>query len=176
METASPAPRARNVVLVGMPGAGKSTAGVLLAKRTARAFVDSDLVIQERAGAPLEAILRAQGLDGFRRLEETVVCGLRPEHAVIATGGSVVYGDLAMAHLARLGTIVFLDVPLRELALRLGDLDARGVVRAPGQDLAALLAERLPLYRRCADVVVPCAGLDHDGVVEHVLRALDGRE
>jgi shikimate kinase len=165
----------RNVALIGMPGAGKSTIGVLLAKRTARAFLDTDLVIQEQAEASLETILRERGLEGFRRLEEQIVCGLRPEHAVIATGGSVVYGDAAMRHLGGLGPIVFLDVPVGELAPRLGDLDARGVARAPDQDLAGLHAERLPLYRRFADVVIPCAGLDHERVVDAILRALAGR-
>ncbi len=155
-----------------MPAAGKSTVGVLLAKRTARSFIDTDLLIQERFGGSLAELLETRGLAGFRRLEDEVVGGLRPEHAVIATGGSVVYGDAAMSHLADVATIVFLDVPPDALGARLGDLDARGVVRARDQDLTTLHAERLPLYLRYADVVVPCAGLGHDDVVDAVIARL----
>jgi shikimate kinase len=108
----------------------------------------------------------------FRRIEERVVLGIDCSEAVIATGGSVVYSEVAMEHLGRLGKRIYLDVPLAELDRRLGNLDKRGVIRGPGQDLEGLLAERRPLYERWADIRVDCGGLAHDGVVSAIIRAL----
>jgi shikimate kinase len=168
--------RARdNVALIGMPGAGKSTLGVLLAKRTAREFVDTDLHIQESQGAMLQQIIERHGIDAFHRIEERCVLELDCSHCVIAPGGSVVYSEAAMQHLGRIAVRVYLDVPLSELERRLGDLDARGVTRAPGQDLAGLLAERLPLYERWADARVDCGTLPHDGVIDAIIAALATR-
>jgi shikimate kinase len=161
-----------NLALIGMPGAGKSTLGVLLAKRTARGFLDSDLLIQKAEGAPLQEIIEKRGVAFFRRVEERTVLGLDCSNSVIATGGSVVYSEAAMKYLGRLGGRIYLDVPLAELERRLGNLDKRGVIRDPGQDLEGLLAERRPLYERWADIRVDCGGLEHDGVVDAVIRAL----
>jgi shikimate kinase len=161
-----------NLALIGMPGAGKSTLGVLLAKRTARSFLDTDLLIQHAEGAPLQEIIEKRGVDFFHRVEERIVLDLGCSDSVIATGGSVVYSEVAMEHLGRLGRRIYLDVPLAELERRLGNLDKRGVIRSPGQDLEGLLAERRPLYERWADIRVDCAGLEHDGVVESVIRTL----
>lgn len=162
----------RNVVLIGMPGAGKSTIGVLLAKALARQFVDTDLLLQGAAGAPLHELLARHGRDGFRALEERQILALTARATVIATGGSVVYSPAAMAHLRTLGPIVYLEVPLATLQQRLGDLRARGVVMAPGQTLAALHAERVPLYRQYAELTVPAAGLSHYGCVSALLERL----
>jgi shikimate kinase len=161
-----------NLVLVGMPGAGKSTAGVLLAKRAGKDFLDTDLWLQRREGRSLAAILEAEGVEGFRRLEEAHVLALECRGTVIATGGSVVYGERAMARLRRGGRVIFLDVPLAELEPRLGCLDTRGVVRPPGVSVAELFAERRPLYLRWADVHVACAGLGQGEVADLVLQAL----
>jgi shikimate kinase len=161
-----------NLALIGMPGAGKSTLGVLLAKRTARSFLDTDLLIQKAEGAPLQAIIEKRGVECFRRVEERVVLELDGSSSVIATGGSVVYSEAAMEHLGRLGRRIYLDVSLAELERRLGNLDTRGVIRDPGQDLEGLLAERRPLYERWADIRVECGDLEHDGVVDAVIRAL----
>lgn len=161
-----------NLVLIGMPGAGKSTLGVLLAKRTARAFVDTDLLIQIRHGRPLQELLEDAGPLGFRRLEAAVLESLDCRRTVIATGGSAIYSEAAMARLRRDGLIVFLSVPLAEVERRLGNFGERGVVREPGQSLADLHAEREPLYRRHADRIVDCQGLDHDSVVRRVLAQL----
>ncbi len=161
-----------NLALIGMPGAGKSTLGVLLAKRTARSFLDTDLLIQQAEGAPLQEIIEKRGVELFRSVEARIVLGLDCSNAVVATGGSVVYSEVAMKHLGRLGTRIYLDVPLAELDRRLGNLDKRGVIRGPGQDLGDLLAERRPLYERWADIRVDCEGLEHDGVVGAVIRAL----
>jgi len=161
-----------NLALIGMPGAGKSTLGVLLAKRTARSFLDSDLLIQQAEGTSLQEIIEQRGIEVFRHIEERVVLEIDCSDAVIATGGSVVYSEIAMEHLGRLGKRIFLDVPLAELDRRLGNLDTRGVIRGPGQDLDGLLAERRPLSARWADIRVDCGGLEHDGVVSAVIRAL----
>jgi shikimate kinase len=161
-----------NLALIGMPGAGKSTLGVLLAKRTARSFWDTDLLIQQAEGEPLQQIIEERGVNSFRRVEERIVLGLDCSSCVIATGGSVVYSEAAMEHLGRLGQRIYLDVPLPELEQRLGDLDKRGVIRGAGQDLEDLLAERRVLYERWADIRVDCGGLQHDGAVDAVIRAL----
>jgi shikimate kinase len=161
-----------NIALIGMPGAGKSTLGVLLAKRSARAYVDTDLLIQSFEDASLREILASRGVEAFRKAETRIVLGLECSNTVIATGGSVVYGAAAMEHLGRIGRRVFLDVPIEQLAGRLGDLDKRGVIRHPHQDLADLLEERLPLYERWADVRIQCGDLHHDGVFEAILEAL----
>ena len=140
-----------------MPGAGKSTVGVVLAKRMGLAFVDTDLVIQSTQGGLLQDILDREGPAGFRRLEERTLLSLDAENAVIATGGSVVYGPDGMAALSRLGTIVFLDVPLAELTHRIRDMDRRGMVIAPGESFADLYAHRLPLYRHYAELTIDCS-------------------
>ena len=161
-----------NLALIGMPGAGKSTLGVLLAKRTARSFLDTDLLIQNAEGASLQEIIEKRGVEFFRHVEERVVLRLDRSSSVIATGGSVVYSKAAMEHLGRLGRRIYLDVSLADLERRLGNLDTRGVIRDPGQDLEGLLAERRPLYERWADIRVECGDLEHDGVVAAVIHAL----
>ncbi len=162
-----------NLVLIGMPAVGKSTAGVLLAKRLSKSFIDTDVLIQAEHGMSLRELMDRDGIDGFRRAETECVLAIgRCDNTVISTGGSVVYSEAAMKHLGSLGTIVFLDTDVGELERRIGDLDRRGVVRAPGQSLRELHAERLPLYRRHAEVTVDCTGLDHEAVVERIIRAV----
>jgi shikimate kinase len=162
----------RNIVLIGMPGVGKSTVGVLLAKALSRSFLDTDVLIQAREGRRLQDIIDSDGIDAFCRLEEKHVLGIECRGHVIATGGSVVYSEPAMKHLRAGGFIVHLDLPLGELKARLRNLDSRGVVMAPGQSIAELYEERLPLYRRYADATVQCAGLTHEEVVAAVVEAL----
>ena len=162
----------RNIVLIGMPGSGKSTVGVLLAKRTARAFVDTDLVIQAAHGQGLDDIIRQHGHLGFRRIERRTICALTCDNTVIATGGSVPYSQRAMHHLMTGGVVVFLDVPLAELSARIGDMDRRGVSRRPGQTLADLNRERRPLYRQYAQVTVDCGRSGQEAVAGQVIRRL----
>lgn len=151
---------AGNVVLIGMPGAGKSTVGVVLAKRLGLAFVDVDLVIQSRSGRRLQQIIDSDGLAAFRALEEATLLDLAAgvTRSVIATGGSAVYSDSGMAALQRSGTLVFLDAPLALLEARISDMDRRGLVIDPGESFAELYARRLPLYRRWADLTITGAG------------------
>lgn len=160
--------RGTNLILTGMPASGKSTAGVILAKILGMDFLDSDLLIQKRAGMRLPEILGERGLEGFLALEEETVCGISAEHTVIATGGSVIYGRKAMQHLKSLGRIVYLEVPFEQLAGRLRDVRSRGVVLKSGQTLRDLFAERVPLYEEWADLTVSEEGR----TLEETVRAL----
>ncbi len=155
-----------NIILIGMPGSGKSTVGVVLAKRLGYSFTDSDLVIQDRYGKLLYQLIEEYGVDGFRKLENDVNASLNLHRSIIATGGSVVYGSEAMEHLREIGTVVYLKLPLDEVADRLGDLNARGVAMRPGQDLKDLYEERVPLYEKYAHKVIECHGKQLREIVE----------
>lgn len=156
------------VILIGMPGAGKSTVGVVLAKRLGMRFVDSDLVIQERFGKLLHELIEAHGVEGFWKLENDVNASLVMENSVIATGGSAVYGAEAMEHLRQMGTVIYLALPYEEVAERLGDLNARGVTLKPGQTLRDLYAERTPLYEKYAHLTVQCHGKSLREIVQEI--------
>lgn len=145
-----------NIILVGMPGAGKSTVGVVLAKRLGYGFVDSDLVIQERFGKKLHQLISEHGVEGFWEIENQVNASLNEENCVIATGGSAIYGQEAMEHFREIGTVVYLKLSLREIAKRLGDLKARGVTLKEGQSLKDLYKERVPLYEKYAHLTIRC--------------------
>ena len=161
-----------NLVLIGMPGAGKSTTGILLAKILSKGFIDTDVVIQSQEDKSLQVLLDESGREGFCKLEETYVQTISPSNHVIATGGSVVYSDIAMRHLGKGSLIVHLDLPLNELEARLSNVLERGVVMEPGQTLATLYQEREPLYRKYADVVVDCSGLNHEEVVIKIVHTV----
>lgn len=150
--------RRENIVLTGMPGAGKSTVGVVLAKRLGCHFVDSDLVIQEKYGRLLYELIDEYGVDGFLKIENDVNASLQLQSCVLATGGSVVYGGEAMEHLRQIAKVVYLKLPYEEVAERLGDLNARGVTLRPGQTLMDLYEERTPLYEKYAHVTIDCSG------------------
>lgn len=166
----------RNVVLIGMPGSGKSTVGRPLANRLGYAFLDTDHVIEAGEDKPLGDVLAGTTLDGFISLESRYICGLVCSRTVISTGGSVVYCDEAMRNLKELGTVVFLDVPLTVLESRLADpaeLPARrGVVIGPGQSVADLECERRPLYEGYADLVIACGEEAADEVASRVMAGL----
>lgn len=150
-----------NVVLIGMPGAGKSTLGVVLAKILGYEFIDADLLIQSKLDKTLQKIIDACGPDGFIEVENEVLCTLSAKRAVIATGGSAVYSDEAMEHLRSIGTVVYLRVSYEELESRLGGLHERGVVikNGMGMSLHDLYEERRPLYEKYADVTIDIDGL-----------------
>ena len=147
-----------NVILIGMPGAGKSTIGVVLAKKMGFHFVDSDLVIQRCEGRLLHEIIQQEGVDGFLAIENKVNGSMWEKHAVIATGGSAVYGTEAMDHFQEIGTVVYLKLPYEEIEERLGDLNERGVVLKPDQTLKMLYDERIELHEKYADQIVDCTG------------------
>lgn len=162
----------KNVVLIGMPGAGKSTIGVILAKVLGKDFIDADLVIQKKEGRLLREIIEQEGPDGFLAVEERVNAGICPDAAVIATGGSVVYGQRAMEHLGRIGAIVYLKLSYPAVESRLRDIRGRGVVLRDGQTLLDLYQERAVLYERYADVTVEEDGLGVEETLEKTLQAL----
>ena len=144
----------KNIVLIGMPGCGKSTVGVVLAKTIGYRFLDSDLVIQETDGRLLSEIIKQEGLDGFNRIENDINSKIKAERTVIATGGSVIYGKEAMTHLKDIGTVVYIRLPFEEINHRLGNLAKRGVSIKEGQTLRELFDERVPLYEKYADIIV----------------------
>lgn len=139
-----------------MPGSGKSTIGVLLAKAMGYQFLDVDLLIQEREGALLQEILDGRGVDAFLDAEEAAVRSLDCRRTVIAPGGSAVCRERAARHLSQLGLIVYLNVSLEELTRRIRNLSSRGIAMQPGQTLADVMAYRDPLYRKYAGLVVDC--------------------
>ncbi len=159
-----------------MPGAGKSTVGVVLAKKLGYVFMDSDLVIQSQEGKLLHEIISEKGVEGFWKVEEQVNAAIDTDRTVIATGGSVVYGPRAMEHLHDIGTVVYLKLSLKAIADRLGDLNERGVTLKEGQDLQGLYEERVPLYEKYADVTIDCENLQIREVVDAVSRRLETHE
>lgn len=161
-----------NIVLIGMPGVGKSTVGVILAKVLGYKFLDADLVIQEQEGKLLREIIEEVGTDGFIEVENRVNAGLLCSKTIIATGGSVIYGKEAMEHLKEIGTVVYLEVSFSTLEKRLSDIKGRGVVLKDGQTLYDLYKERTPLYEKYADVRVLEEGLNVEETVERLTLEL----
>ena len=164
-----------NITLIGMPGSGKSTVGVVLAKRLGRRFVDSDLVLQDRHGKLLHELITEYGVEGFWQIESDVNASLDLENSIIATGGSACYEPEGMQHLREISTVVYLKLPYEEVEKRLGDLNARGVTLQLGQTLRDLYDERTPLYEKYADIVVDEEDKDLEGSLQVVLEALKNR-
>ena len=149
----------KNIILIGMPGCGKSTVGVILAKIIGYSFLDSDLLIQEKDGRLLSEIIAQEGLDGFNKIENKINASIDVSRSVIATGGSVIYGKEAMEHFKKIGIVVYIRLPYEEIAKRLSDLTQRGVSIKEGQTLLDLYNERIPLYEKYADVIVDENGM-----------------
>ncbi|MEA4923456.1 MAG: shikimate kinase [Eubacteriaceae bacterium] len=162
-----------NIILIGMPGCGKSTAGVVLAKVLGYGFIDSDLVIQEHEGKRLNEILDSVGPWGFNKIEDDINAGIMAEKTVIATGGSAVYGKKAMKHFSDSGKIVYLELSAAEIEKRVGSIEDRGISIEEGMDIRALYEERKPLYEKYADVTVNTEGLDIPRTVEAIIDALE---
>ncbi|MEE1242852.1 shikimate kinase [Frisingicoccus sp.] len=165
-----------NIILIGMPGAGKSTVGVVLAKSLGYNFIDSDLVIQAETGKRLFEIIEEEGIDGFLAVENQINAKLQTHHAVIATGGSVIYGEEAMEHLKSIGKVVYLKVSYESLRKRLGDLLKRGVAIRNGSTLLDLYNERVPMYERYADITVDAQDKGIREVMEAIEAALEEQE
>lgn len=160
-----------NVVLIGMPGCGKSTVGVVLAKNLGYRFLDSDICIQEQEERLLHEIITQEGLDGFLAIENRVNASLDVSRHVIATGGSAIYGEEAMRHLGEIGTVVYLKLPYGIIRRRLGNLVKRGVALKDGQTLHDLYRERIPLYEKYADITVDC----HKKQIRDIVAEIAGR-
>jgi len=155
-----------------MPGSGKSTVGVILAKLTSRDFVDTDVLIQVSQNRILQDIVDTEGYMALRKIEENVLLDLNCRNHVIATGGSAVYSHAAMTHLKSNGAVVFLDVDLPALESRVSDFNTRGLVKRPDQSFADLFDERLPLYTKCANVTVKCSDLTQEEVCAQIIKKL----
>jgi shikimate kinase len=161
-----------NIILIGMPGSGKSTVGVILAKKTARDFVDTDILIQKSQGRPLQDIVDKDGYAALRTIEEAELLKLNVANYVIATGGSAVYGDRAMAHLKSTGVAIFLDVSLATLEARIPDFSTRGLAKRPDQTFSELFDERNSLYKKYADITITCDGLSAEEVCSRIVAAI----
>ena len=159
----------RNIILIGMPGSGKSTLGVLLAKALGRRFVDTDLLIQEREGRLLQDIIDNDGIEKFLQIEEQVLLSVDVEHAVIATGGSVVYSQAGMEALKRNGDVVYLAATYAEVEKRVTNITTRGIVLKHGCSLQDAFAERVPLYERYSDYTVDGTGKSIEECVEEIV-------
>ena len=149
----------KNIILIGMPGSGKSTVGVVLAKALGYRFIDSYLLIQETLGDRLSEIIEKEGIPEFHRLENIINLRINPENTVIATGGSAIYGEEAMNHFRQIGTVIYLKLSYEEIEKRLGDLKMRGITIKEGETLKDLYEERIPLYEKYAHVVLDTEGL-----------------
>ena len=161
-----------NIILIGMPAAGKSTIGVLLAKTLLKSFVDTDLIIQSKYGCGLCDIIEKEGTDTFLKIENDIICSQEYLSSVVATGGSAVYGEEAMAHLSKDGIIVYLDLSLGEIEKRIGNITTRGVAMKNGTTLSELYEERLPLYNKYADITVACDGKTAEEIVTEIAEKL----
>jgi len=164
-----------NIVLIGMPGCGKSTVGVLLAKALGKAFIDTDVVFQAKEGRKLQKIIDEIGIDSFLKKEEEAILGFSCSDTVIATGGSVIYGQKAMEHLHRDGFVVYISLPYEEIESRLSNLATRGVTLRNGQTLRDLYDERIPLYEREADYVFEATDCSIDKTVAEIAKEIEWR-
>lgn len=162
-----------NIVLIGMPGCGKSTVGVLLAKALGMDFMDTDVVLQAKEGRKLQEIIDEIGIEAFLEKEQDVILGIDCDKTVIATGGSVVYGNEAMEHLHHHGIVAYIRLPFAEIDRRVSNLATRGVTLREGQSLYDLYQERIPLYEKEADVVFDASGFDIENTVAVIARRMD---
>lgn len=163
----------KNIVLIGMPGAGKSTIGVLLAKSLLMDFVDTDLIIQKKYRCSLCDIIEKKGRKAFIETENQTIAEAAFTNAVVATGGSAVYGENAMQKLKEDGIIVYLDLPVSELEKRLSNIQTRGVAMKKGSTISDLLKERQPLYEKYADITVCCEGLTAEECVSRIVEVVE---
>ena len=162
----------KNIILTGMPGAGKSTVGVILAKTLGMNFIDTDIVLQENAGRILQEIINTGGIDAFLKTEERSIVSLECENTIIATGGSVVFSDKSMNYLKKKGIIIYLYISYEELVQRIKNITARGIVLPADQSLLDLYNQRLPLYEKYADRTIDCSDMDVEKIIEKVLHEL----
>ncbi len=162
-----------NIILIGLPGVGKTSVGSLLAEKTRRAFIDTDALIEEQLGRPLQSIVDSRGYQALRQAEERCLLELETSDTVIATGGSAVYSDKAMQHLKHQGIAIFLDLSFDHLVERVQNFGRRGLAKPAQQSLDELFEERLPLYRYYADITVECDGLSLDAVVDTIATQVE---
>ena len=162
----------KNIVLIGMPASGKSTAGVILAKEMKYNFYDTDLLLQAETDMTLTEIIRERGLDGFLKLEDRLLSEINVSGCVIATGGSAVYGDNAMANLKKIGKVVYIKLRFEVIESRLKNIETRGVAMREGTTLRELYDERIGLYEKYADTVIEADGLNTEQTVQRIKESL----
>lgn len=158
-----------NIVLTGMPGAGKSTVGVLLAKALGFSFCDTDLIIQKHEGATLQSMINDKGISYFLKKEKDIILALDVRQHVIATGGSVIYYGISMKHLGNTGLIIYLEVPYRELKKRLTNMTTRGIAMEKTRSFRDVYNERLLFYRKYAEVTISCKKKHIEEIVEEII-------
>jgi shikimate kinase len=163
----------KNIILIGMPSAGKSTVGIIVAKHRGMSFVDTDVLIQTEQGRLLQDILNNDGIDTFLKVEESAVLSLYCSNTVIATGGSVIYSGKAMDYLKKNGVVIYLSIDMNTINKRLRNLKTRGVVLGPGQSLEDIYHKRKPLYEKYADIIINCSGISIDSTVERIHEIMD---
>lgn len=162
----------KNIILIGMPGSGKSTVGVILAKALGMKFVDTDLLIQESEGRLLQQIIDENGVERFLEIEEQELLGIKCKNTVIATGGSAVYSEKAMESLKSSGKVIFLNVGIDALIKRIKNMKTRGIVLDSGRTFNEIYEQRMPLYKKFADKIVECGGLDTEAAVEEIIKSV----
>jgi len=162
-----------NIVLIGMPGAGKSTIGVLLAKTIGYRFLDCDLIIQEETGELLFKTIERDGIDAFLMLENKVIAGLKAEKSIIATGGSAIFGREAMEHLKQSGIVIYLKLPVEEIEQRIHNITTRGIAMNPDDTIRDVFNVRSPLYEKWADITIDCSEANPETVLSSILKQLN---
>lgn len=165
----------KNIILIGMPGAGKSTIGVLLAKALGKAFIDTDLLIQAREGRLLQEVINEDGIGHFLAIEAEVLMSIQTVNSVIATGGSAIYSDQAMAHLKQNGVIVYLKLSYEDVEQRIKNMSSRGIAISKGKTLFDLYRERVPIYEQQGDLVLDCSGKTIEESVQSAKEKLEHR-
>lgn len=162
----------KNIILIGMPGSGKSTLGVLLAKALGMDFIDTDILIQQQENNLLQTIIDTQGIETFLQIEEAVISNLKTEDCIIATGGSAVYSPKAMNALKENGTVVYLHATYMEVKKRITNITTRGIVVKSGNTLKSAYDERLPLYEKYGDIVIDCSDKDVESCIAEIMETL----
>lgn len=163
----------KNIILIGMPSAGKSTVGIILAKHMGMSFVDTDVLLQTQQGMLLQEIINRYGIEEFLKIEEKAILSVYCENTVIATGGSAVYSEKAMKHLKQDGLVIYLHIDMETVNKRLNNIKTRGVVLSPGQSLEEIFIQRAPLYEKYADISINCSDYTIDTTIDRIHQELN---